>query len=144
MAQPVHTRLTAAEFARLPESNLPTELINGELIEMNAPKDIHQKVAGQLVLLLAQAAPGGELRFSPSDVYLDDLNVVQPDLFWVSGPRSPCKLGEDGYWHGAPDLVIEIFSEGTVLRDRREKFLLYQKFGSREYWMVDPSGSYIE
>jgi Uma2 family endonuclease len=94
--------------------------------------------------LLAQAMPGGELRFSPSDVYLDDFNVVQPDLFWVSPDKSLCKLGEDGYWHGAPDLVIEIFSEGTVLRDRREKFLLYQKFGTREYWMVDPAGKYIE
>jgi len=62
----------------------------------------------------------------------------------VSGPDSKCKLGDDNTWHGAPDLVVEIHSEGTGLRDRREKFQLYEKHGTREYWLVNPGDRYVE
>jgi len=48
---------------------------------MAAPKDVHQDVSGKHYLFLAQNIPGGSLRYSPSDVYLDEYNVVQPDIF---------------------------------------------------------------
>lgn len=144
MAQAVQTRVTAAEFAKLPETNLPTELIDGEIITMPSPKTPHQRSLGDLYRFLHQIVEGGELFVAPLDVYLDDFNVVQPDIFWVSGPDSRCKLGEDGYWHGAPDLVVEILSESPSLRDRREKFLLYQKHGTREYWIFDPGPRHVE
>jgi Uma2 family endonuclease len=108
------------------------------------PKDVHQKLLGLIYKLLLNLIPGGELRFAPVDVYLDDLNVVQPDIFWVSGPESRCKLGDDDYWHGAPDLVIEVLSPSTALRDKREKFQLYEKHGTREYWIADPVARFIE
>ena len=79
-----------------------------------------------------------------SYVHLDKYNIVQPDVFWVSGKDSKSKLGDDGYWHGAPDLVVEIISEGTGRRDRHEKFTLYEKHGSREYWLVDPVTKLVE
>jgi len=144
MAQAIQTRITAAEYVLLPETTSPQELIDGEIIELPTPKDDHQKLLGLIYQLLVKLIPGGELRFAPMDVHLDNLNVVQPDIFWVSGPESLCKLGEDGWWHGAPDLVIEVLSPSTALRDKREKFQLYQKHGVREYWMVDPSAKYVE
>ena len=144
MAQAVKTRMTAAEFLELPETTIPTELVDGEVIVTPAPKDPHQKTLMHLIRILLPLVPGGELRVSPCDVHLDEYNVVQPDIFWVSDPESSCKLGEDGYWHGAPDLVIEILSPGTILHDRRDKFQLYEKHGAREYWIVDPDGQYVE
>lgn len=144
MADVTKTRMHAEEFLALPESNLPIELIDGEVIMSPSPKDIHQKVVGLLHQLLVKLTSGGEIRLSPMDVHLDDLNILQPDIFWVSGPDSLCQLGEDGYWHGAPDLVVEVLSEATTLRDRREKFNLYEKHGSREYWIVDTTGRYVE
>jgi Uma2 family endonuclease len=78
------------------------------------------------------------------DVIFDDENTVQPDVFWISGANSLCKLGDDGYWYGAPDLVVEVLSPSTELRDRRDKFKLYQKFGVREYWLAHPVALYIE
>jgi Uma2 family endonuclease len=144
MAEATRTRITAAEYGLLPETTRPRELIDGEIIEPPMPKDVHQKLLGLIYRLLLNLIPGGELRFAPVDVYLDDFNVVQPDIFWVSGPESRCKLGDDDYWHGAPDLVIEVLSPSTALRDRREKFQLYQKHGAREYWMVDPVALFVE
>jgi len=144
MAQAIRTRITAAEYALLPETTQPMELIDGEIIELPTPKDAHQKLLGLIYQLVLRLMPGGELRFAPMDVILDEFNTLQPDIFWVSGPESLCKLGEDGWWHGAPDLVIEVLSPSTALRDKREKFQLYQKHGVREYWMVDPSAKYVE
>jgi len=80
---------------------------------------------------------------APSDVYLDKENVVQPDILWVA-EGSPSKWIDDKYLRGAPDLTVEIFSLGTVRRDRKDKFLLYEKFGVREYCMVDPEEKFLE
>lgn len=77
-------------------------------------------------------------------MYLDEYNTIQPDIFWVSGPDSLCKLGEEDWWHGAPDLVIEVLTKGISYRDRGEKLTLYDKHGTREYWMVDPAEQFVE
>lgn len=143
MAEMVRTRMTAQEFFQLPESNLPTELIDGELIEMPAPVDKHQQVSLNSTLFLGPIIPGGILRYAPTDVYLDEVNVFQPDLFWVSTDNIKCRL-QDGRWYGAPDLVIEIFSPSTTRRDKKTKFETYEKYGVREYWMIDPLAEYIE
>jgi len=144
MADVIKTRITAAEYALLPETTQPMELIDGEIIELPTPKDPHQNAILMIVQLLLKLITGGTLRFAPMDVILDGFNTLQPDIFWVSGPESLCKLGEDGWWHGAPDLVIEVQSPSTALRDKREKFRLYQKHGVREYWMVDPIAQFVD
>ncbi|MFQ5857580.1 MAG: Uma2 family endonuclease [Anaerolineae bacterium] len=41
---------------------------------------------------------------------------------------------------GAPDLVIEILSAGTVTYDRGPKFRAYERAGVRELWLIDPYG----
>lgn len=143
MADLVLNQMTAAEFAELPESNKIIELINGEVIVAPAPFDRHQKSLGQLHLKLGNTIETGEWRFAPCDVYLDEFNVVQPDLFWVSPENQNCHL-IDNYWHGAPDLVIEILSPGTTRRDRDVKYNLYEQAGVREYWIVDALELYIE
>lgn len=145
MVEATQTRISAAEFAQLPETNIPTELIDGEVIVSPTPRNTHQKLVYGLAKLIEKLAAGkGAINISPLDVYLDEYNVVQPDVFWVSGAESPCQLGEDDYWHGAPDLVVEVLSPGTARFDRREKFQLYEKHGVREYWLVDPDGKYVE
>jgi Uma2 family endonuclease len=45
---------------------------------------------------------------------------------------------------GAPDLVVEALSLGTVNRDRGYKRALYARSGVREYWIVDPKRKAIE
>ena len=48
------------------------------------------------------------------------------------------------HFEGGPDLIIEIISPDSQSRDRREKFLEYQKTGVREYWIVDPLSELVE
>jgi Uma2 family endonuclease len=135
------TRMKAAEYRRLPETTQPTELIEGEIIVSPAPTDRHQAVVIGFVQALLRQPATGTLRFAPLDVYLDDETIVQPDVFWVSGPDSRCRLHGDGYWYGAPDLVIEVLSPGTARRDKSDKFRLYEQ---HEYWLADPDARYVE
>ena len=71
---------------------------------------------------------------------LDEHNVVQPDVFVVCD-RS--KIGERAIT-GAPDLVIEVVSPATEVKDRREKKAVYEKFGVGEYILVFPEREYVE
>src|SRR6185436_1839283 len=103
MAQITQAHVTAEEFFKLPETNQRIELLDGEIFTQMPPKDIHQKLIGLLYQLLLRLIISGELRLSPSAVRLDDENVPEPDLFWVSGSESRCKLGKDDWWYGAPD-----------------------------------------
>ena len=45
---------------------------------------------------------------------------------------------------GAPNLIIEIVSPSTELKDRREKKNLYEKFGVKEYIIVFSEREYLE
>ena len=121
MADMTRTKMTAAEFSQLPESNKIIELINGEVVMAPSPIDRHQKHLRRLDLALGNKIDVGEWRFAPMDVHLDEFNVVQPDMFWVSPDNTTCHL-IDNYWHGAPDLIIEILSPGTTRQDRKTKY----------------------
>lgn len=138
------TRIDAEHFATIHRTSLPMELISGKIYTMPAPKEQHETVSSRMRHLLKGLIEGGEVGYGLTDVYLDQFNVLQPDVFWMSGPDSKCRRNQDGHLHGAPDLVVEVVSEESGLRDRREKFRLYEKHGVQEYWLVDPRDRYIE
>ena len=71
---------------------------------------------------------------------LDDFNVVQPDILVVCDQS---KITEANI-QGPPDLVIEVISPSTTLKDRREKKALYERFGVLEYILVYPEDGIIE
>jgi Uma2 family endonuclease len=41
-------------------------------------------------------------------------------------------------------LIVEVLSPSTAYLDRSKKFLLYEKFGVLEYWLIDPIARFIE
>ncbi len=119
------------------------ELINGVPYNMSpAPTFRHQLITGNVYGLLRTAlkhstcVPG----IAPTDVYLSEYDVVQPDVFVVCDQK---KISEK-IIRGAPDLVVEALSPHTALKDRREKKRLYEQSGVREYLMVDPQGNMVE
>ena len=131
-------RTTVAEYLALPETNRLIELLDGEIIVHPPPSDPHQKVSLALTRFLLESAPEGTIRVAPIGLYVDDHNYVEPDLFWVSAENTRCVLIDNQYWHGGPDLVIEILSSSTAYHDNEIKYALYQQIGVREYWIVDP------
>jgi Uma2 family endonuclease len=145
MADQVKTYMTAQEFLELPETNLPVQLLNGEVVAMTAPELDHQDVVGNIFVLFKQIAKtlGGKAYVAPVDVYFDELNVPQPDVVWVA-PDSKCQAEGTKRLKGAPDLIAEVLSPSTARLDKRVKFRLYEKYGVREHWIVDPRDQLIE
>ncbi|MCF6153196.1 Uma2 family endonuclease [Candidatus Kuenenia stuttgartiensis] len=78
----------------------------------------------------------GEVFDAPYDVYLDEENVVPPDILLVSRDRLSI-IGEKNI-QGSPDMVIKIVSENSAYRDIVQKKNLYARFGVKEYWIVIP------
>lgn len=66
-------------------------------------------------------------------------DVLEPDASFVSTARfeasRPSRPNE--YLRAVPNLVVEILSPGTAVRDRTEKKELYEQNGVDEYWIVD-------
>jgi Uma2 family endonuclease len=138
MIETLNPRMTLEEYLSLPETTKICELVEGVLFMPPTPHDSHQRIIGNVLSSLQYLMQSGKLRQILTGLHLDDKNFYQPDVFWVSNQNDHCELGEDGYWYGAPDLIVEVLSPSTTRNDRVTKFQLYEKYGVREYWIADP------
>ncbi len=121
------------------------ELIEGDLLMTPSPVPNHQRISRKIEFVLEEFVTQnnlGEIFDAPCDVYLDEENVVQPDMLFISHHRLAI-IGEKNI-QGAPDLVIEIVSENSAYRDVVQKKRLYARFGVKEYWIVIPDCEEIE
>ena len=110
-----------------------------------SPISYHQWISKNIAYEMekfARETGSGMLFCAPCDVFLDNENVLQPDLLFISKERAGV-IGRKNI-QGAPDLVVEILSESTAYYDLVKKKRLYAKFGGREYWIVDPDGKTVE
>jgi Uma2 family endonuclease len=130
--------------AELPESNLPTELWDGELVMSPAPSFYHQKIVDRFHDLLkswVRRHKLGETAVAPLDMVLSSRNATQPDVVFISNER--LAIIQERLM-GAADLVVEVLSPGSRRRDRIDKRDLYEQHGVREYWLVDPEARTVE
>ena len=137
-------RYTYEDYLKTPEDKR-YELIEGELVMTPSPITIHQRISARLEFELRKFVIEndlGEVFYAPYDVYLDDENVFQPDILFVSKERLQI-IGEKNI-QGAPDLVIEIISENSAYRDMVQKKRIYAEFGVKEYWIVIPNEGIVD
>jgi Uma2 family endonuclease len=139
-------KLTYEDYLYFPEDGKRHELIDGEHYVTAAPNLKHQTAVGNLLLELGgfvRARKLGRVWTAPVDVVLSDHDVVQPDLVFLA--RDRMGLAEGGAnLQGAPDLAVEVLSPATRRTDAVMKRHLYEKFGVREYWLVDPELEKVE
>ena len=131
------TLVTYEDYRDMPEDER-YEIIDGELIIVAAPRRVHQSTSRNISTPIdnyVKANRLGEMYYAPTDVILSDINVVQPDILFVSNARSHI-LVDEGV-RGAPDLVVEILSPSTAQLDKVRKRELYARFRVPEYWQVD-------
>ena len=139
MSAPQIEVFTAADYRAMPEDGKRYQLVEGELIVAPAPNTFHQIVQVNLVRILSNFLvqhPRGTVLCAPCDVYLDDLNVYQPDILFVAREHAD-RIRDDGI-HGAPDLVVEILSPSTAALDRRKRGH-FAAAGTVEFWQIDPA-----
>src|SRR3990170_2593365 len=137
-------KCTYEDYLKTPDDER-SELVGGELLMTPSPVPKHQRISRKIEFLIEKFVTEndlGEVFYAPYDVHLDDENVVQPDMMFISKGRSKI-IGEKNL-QGAPDLVVEILSESTAYRDLIQKKKLYAKFGVKEYWIVVPEEKTID
>ena len=127
-------------YKMLPEGTL-AELINNVVYDSPSPVYGHQaasKVILRKLLEEVEYKGMGEVFHAPFDVYLDEIaNAVQPDLIVVLKDNLKI-IDRRGHIHGIPDLLIEILSKSNKKHDLVRKKKLYERFGVKEYWIIDP------
>lgn len=142
MAEVLEKKKTVQDYLQLPEGSY--QLLNGELIMSPSPNRKHQKLVLEIARLISNFCSTkklGEVYVAPLDVYLDDHNVVQPDIFFFTNERLQ-HLSDRGA-EAAPDLVIELLSPYNAYFDLRYKLDLYEKFGVQEYFIIDPEDNTV-
>ena len=125
---------TVVERDAIPENGYRHELLDGVLLMTPAPLPLHQDVVGSLYVLMRAAVPR-ELKvyLAPLDVYLDDHNVLEPDL--LVARRSDVK--RRGLFT-APLLAVEVISPSTKSYDLGPKMEVLAAAGCASYWTIDP------
>ena len=115
------------------------EIIDGELYLLSSPISKHQVILLDIAKQFDNFFKDKKCMpfIAPLDVKLDakgkkSKNVVQPDLMVV------CDIDKiQEKIEGAPDLIIEVLSTYNKKHDKFDKYHLYQKYGVREYWIID-------
>jgi Uma2 family endonuclease len=150
MAEPASVDLlrgpqfTLEEWIELPE-DVPGELVDGRLVEEEAPDYLHEVLVAWLARELGNWAErsgaivgGSDAKFalSPTKGRKADLTV------YLSGRRPPAR----GAVTVPPDVAVEVLSPSPrdQRRDRMEKMSEYARFGIPFYWLVDPQQRSVE
>lgn len=137
--------LTYDDYVRLPNDGRRYEILEGEIFVSPSPVTKHQRISRNLLTILHHYVTQhklGEVLSAPMDVILSHINVVQPDLLFVSNERK--KIITEKNIQGAPDLIVEILSETSAEQDRMAKKQIYARHGVKEYWLIDPDTETVE
>ena len=141
-----HQRMTADEFATLPEGPPYFQLVERELFFMASPTRQHQLLVFRLAYSIEthlRAHLGiGQVYVSPSDVKLDEENAFEPDVYFVSRERESILIDQGAT--GAPDIVAEVLSPSTLRLDRAKKRAVYFQHGVRKLWFIEPDSQRVE
>jgi Uma2 family endonuclease len=142
---PKGLKWTYEDYSQLPEDGRRHEIIDGEHFVNPSPSTLHQHVSKRLQYQLYtkfELAGLGVLFDAPMDVQLSEFDIVQPDLVIILNENvrkiTPTKIKV------APHLVVEILSPTNMDYDRITKRELYERFGVKEYWVVDPFDQQVD
>jgi Uma2 family endonuclease len=117
------------------------ELVDGILVE-KVMSSFESRLACILIHLIesfledhdlgAVLGEAGFLKLFPGLVRAPDVSFIRWERF--PGDEFP----KDAIWRIAPDLAVEILSEGNTEREMQRKLREYFKAGASRVWIVDP------
>jgi Uma2 family endonuclease len=128
------------------------ELVDGIVKVMASARPPHQRVSGSIYRCLCDIVESGggacAVYYELDVMFTEDgirdpgsvKTVLCPDVIVVCDPSKIDNA--TGCW-GAPDLVIEIQSPNTAHYDMHRKYEIYEHYGVREYWVVQPTEHWV-
>jgi Uma2 family endonuclease len=134
---------TAEDLLRLPDDGFRYELVRGELTKMSPAGHKHGRIAANITSSLGphvKANRLGAVYAAETGFWLESEpdTVLAPDVAFVSQKRVE-EVGDlDGFWPGAPDLVVEVISPSDTYTEVEEKVFEWLGAGARMVVVVNP------
>lgn len=136
-------RWTVQDLSAMPDDGgwKRYETIDGDLIVTRAPHAWHQGCANRLSTQLESWSDASGLGrvFQAPGVIFSEYDAVIPDVIWISTERLANGLNDSGHFIVAPELMVEVLSEGerNEQRDQQVKLKQYSLYGVQEYWIAN-------
>lgn len=144
---PSRHRLDVDAYYKMAEAGILTradrvELIDGEIIDLNAIGSPHAALTNRLVREFARAvAEGLTLVSVQNPLRLDNFNEPEPDLVLLRPRPDDYRASHPG---AADALLLIEVSDSSLAYDRGRKLALYAQFDVPEVWIVDLAGAAVE
>ena len=116
------------------------EWVDGRIVRYSPASRKHQDLSDWLTSVLriyVEEKKLGVIQSAPFQMKTGpDLPGREPDIIFLC--EDNVRNLKETHLAGPADLVIEIVSEESRIRDRSEKFAEYEIGGVKEYWIPDP------
>ncbi len=147
-AEPLHTTSAASwpvppqdgytvdDLFRLPDLPPHTELIDGSLVFVSPQRSFHCLVMYLLEAGLRGTVPSDRRVRREMNVVINERQAPEPDLFVIRA-EAVTSTKESRYDAKDVELVVEVVSPDSEVRDRKRKPQLYAEAGIRHFWRVE-------
>lgn len=140
ISQASSPRMTFEEFLEWSGEDTWAEWVDGEVHFLMSASLRHQLIMKFLLVILelfAKAQDAGTVLSPPFAMKIGpNLRGREPDILFVS-KGNEARL-QRNYLDGPADMVVEIVSPESRIRDTQTKLAEYEQGGVREYWLLDP------
>jgi Uma2 family endonuclease len=121
------------------------ELVGGGLVETETPTDLHEHIVLAIGFFFRGwvREHGGVAFGSGFKIRIDDEHGFMPDV-QIYHPKNRARRSAQALLEGAPDIAVEILSDGSASYDKKTKLLGYARIGVAEYWIVSPTEKSVE
>jgi Uma2 family endonuclease len=140
---PTTAPMTFEVAAQLDPDEQGGEIIDGRWMPVTRTTWRHGEIVlaiGMLLKLYARKHAGWSVSVADPGVRLarNPDKLRGPDVGMVRADRAPTGKGVMGWLDGAPDLTVEVVSDGQTISEMTKKALEYIAGGSSMVWLVDP------
>lgn len=123
------------------------EMINGKLYPMAGASRKHNLICQLLTMALLRILKGRRFLAFQENMKVQVANAktyVYPDIV-VTFDEEDITSPENEYVFRKPSIIIEVLSPSTRIYDRADKFILYRKIESLQYYvLVDSEKIFVE
>jgi Uma2 family endonuclease len=116
------------------------ELIEGEIVPMQAKSVAHDNIKHALNLALARAVPDGVYVGIEATIQLTKDVLLEPDIAIISRAVYTADPKSFAQPQAKDVLLLVEIAVSSLAFDRNIKARLYARHGIREYWVIDATG----
>ncbi|GIV21031.1 MAG: restriction endonuclease [Armatimonadota bacterium] len=139
-------KISYEEFLQQLDEDTLAEWVDGEVVFLSPARLEHQLIADFLTAVMGAFVSHqgtGQVISAPFQMrLLQTERGREPDILFVA--KENLHRLRDTHLEGGADLVVEITSPESLIRDRGEKFAEYELEGIPEYWVIDPDAHRVD